>query len=153
MQERCHPKQEHLRVGSKLLGSVHGAADVEPALPSKSSQPRTSGKEKPTAGQERHWAEASQLRGKVVVPLDGSRKDDLALQVLAVQVSASSSLLPLLVRHDGQRLDQGEEAAKGKTSKTSSVRVKALGEAVQVGEHNHLILKPEELVFQYARSR
>ena len=77
----------------------------------------------------------------MVIPLDGSRKDDLALQVLAVQVSVSSGLLPLLIRHDGQGFDQGEEASKGKTSKAPSVRVKTLGEAVQVGEHNHFILK------------
>ena len=79
----------------------------------------------------------------MVIPLDGSRKDDLALQVLAVQVSLCSRLLPLFIRHDSERLDQGKEAAKREASKTPGVGVQALGEAVQVGEHNHLILGPE----------
>ena len=77
------------------------------------------------------------------IPLDGSRKDDLALQVLAVQVSLCGRLLPLFISHDSQRLDQGKEAAKREASKTPGVGVQALGEAVQVGEHDHLILGPE----------
>ena len=121
MEESCQSQKEHLRIGSKLLGSVNSAADVEPALPAKSSQARRSGKEETTARQKRHWAEAGQLWSEMVVPLDGSRKYDLALQVLAVQVSVGGSLLPLFIRHDGQRLDQGKEASKGKTSKAPSV--------------------------------
>ena len=80
---------------------------------------------------------------EVIIPLDGSRKDDLALQVLAVQVSLCGRLLPLFIRHDSERLDEGKEAAKREASKAPGVGVQALGEAVQVGEHDHLILGPE----------
>ena len=106
-----------------------------------SSQPGVAREEETSAREESHGAVARVLPGNAVVLAHRPRVDELTDQPGGVHLHQAARLQPLVVRGDGELLQQGLQAARGQPGDTAVVGLETLTQAGQVRQHHHLVLR------------